>query len=251
MPQIVMLLKIKLKLNYHKFHPRVLAEFNNLENQVVLIDRFGDSEPLKNKFDESISIEKMIDIWEEYWCIMVKNKSDFNLYFQADKSGIITCSGRLQVKSYSDSRIKELIELINSLVENDMLIFGFFIDEETYDMKHKVIDDHSYYWAGTSDQNFKEYLPGIYWYTYFCKELIESMGYDSLSDLKNVNYIHNGQDNVSFMINSLKPGEQLLKEIEIVQDKIGNNFFFSKNSTNDNLFKHTSPFLDYLKSLEF
>lgn len=243
-----MQIKYKIKLNYHNFEPNVFLDINSLNHDSIKIDKFGPSEPLRNSYSENNKL-KIIEIWNDYSTILFKNKSKFSFQAQASRNGIISITGRLEVKSYDDEQIKQLISFMDVFKKNDSLIFALFIDEDTYDEKHKVTDEYSYGWLGSSDSNFLDYLPGVYWYTYFGREYIKCIGPNKLNALENVQYYENSDSGIGFSIKDSHSDKNIIELIEDIQNQIGGAYFFSKNSNQKDL-KHPGKFASYLKSLE-
>lgn len=243
-----MTLIFNIDLNFHKFDSELLKVFSSGTFGSITFSKYGYTEPLKNKVVGSQ--DSLLELWNKYLSIIVKGSDSFWFSASAESSGIISCGGGISTKNITEKKIKDLIQFIEYFSVNDCLIYAYLSDEDTYDEKHKLVDEYSYSWKGSSIYDFFEYLPGIYWYTAFGKEYINCIGIEKLENLEGITYTHLEENRIAFhLIEQLDEGKSLLKEIENIEEQIGENYFYSKHRNVENL-RHPKGFKEFLKSLK-
>lgn len=241
-------LTFSLELDFHKFNKNLLSVFFEDRFELLKFTSYGHTEPLKLKIEKSQK-EKFYELWDKYLSVIVKGKSSFWLSISTSSSGIISCGGGIKLNEGDDKLLEELISFIESFSEYDCLIHATILDINTYDIKHKVIDNSSYSWDGVSVYDFLEFMPGIYWYNYFGKEYVNALGIEKIGSLDSVTYT-NSELNVSFYFKEdILENPLLISKLESIEESIGADYFFSKNRERKNL-KHPKGFESYLKSLE-
>lgn len=216
---------------------------------ILGFSKYDFKEPLKKQ----IEIEKLNEVkelFDNYENIIFKGKNKSWMTVKSYKEGIGRLSGSIEINNNISNKISELLTILESF-ENNQIIFGKICEESEFDMKHKVVTEWSYGWEGTSRFDFMKFLPGIYWYTIFGKELVDSIGKNNFVDLPNVIYTNTKNGCVSFHLNEPIDSEELEQRVQLerqIANMIGDKYFFDK--TKDiNTLGHHPKFIDFLKSL--
>lgn len=220
-------------------------------NGVLKFNKYDYKEPLKKELD----INKLIEVkqmFDYYGNALFKGKNKQSMSVNSYNEGINIWMGSLVINKNLSNSISDIISLIEFFSDKDQIIFGNICSEVEYNLKHKVLTQHSYSWKGVSRFDFFKFLPGIYWYTIFGKELVESIGKDKFKNLPNVTYTKPKDGCIAFHLNEPIDSEDL--EARIAKEKelakiIGQNYFYDKEGNIDS-FSHPKQFLDFLKSLE-
>lgn len=213
------------------------------------LSKYDFKEPLKRHLNFD-TLDEAKQLFDYYGNIIFKGKNKSWMSIDSYKEGIGWLSGSIEINKNKLNKVGELISLLDSY-NNSQIIFGKICNESEYNMKHKVVTEWAYGWEGTSQFDFMKFLPGIYWYTIFGKELVDSIGKEKFEDLPNVVYTTTDNGCIAFHINEPIENEELEQRIQLENDianMIGEKYFYDK--TKDiNTLGHHPKFVDFLKSL--
>lgn len=244
-------IKFKLIIKAEKLSENIFSDFLEKAMTGVLgLSKYDYKEPLKRQLDID-NINEAKQLFDYYGNIIFKGKNKSWITIDSYKEGIGWLSGSLTI-SKNIVNIVDHLKLFLESYNNNQIIYGKICTESEYNLKHKVITEWAYGWEGTSINSFMKFLPGIYWYTIFGKELVESIGKDKFKNLPNVIYTEPKNGCVAFHLDEPIDSEDL--ETRITKEKeiakiIGQNYFFDRDSDIES-FSHPKQFLDFLKSLE-
>lgn len=235
----------------NKLSETILPYFLKKENNGILsFNKYDYKEPLKKQLDVN-NLEEPKRLFEYYGNLIFKGKNKSSMSINSYKEGFAFWMGSITANKNISQVTRELISLIESISANNCFIYGKLCSEKEYDLKHKVTTEWSYSWKGVSRFDFMKFLPGIYWYTIFGRELVDSIGKEKFKDLPNVVYTTTEKGCVSFHINEPIENEELEHRVQLereIANMIGDKYFFDK--TKDiNTLGHHPKFIDFLKSL--
>lgn len=218
---------------------------------VLKLAKFDYKEPLKKHLTID-SFDEVSDMFNNYSNLILKGKDKSSISVKQYREGVVLWMGYADINEDTlNEDLNDVITLLECLAENNQMLFGKICTVDEHDAKHKVTTEHSYGWEGTSINDFLEYLPGIYWYTIFGKELVWAIGEKKMLNISNVVYTNPGDGCIGFYLNETINADNYDKRIEtenaIVQE-IGRDFFFNKNEK-IRYFSHPRVFKDYLASL--
>ncbi|MDC7126827.1 MAG: hypothetical protein PQJ46_14745 [Spirochaetales bacterium] len=246
-------INLDISLKFCSFDKSLFPELFHPEFKKISFDRYGYTETKMIKFTNESSGE-IIQHWDYYNSIIIKGKTGLWLSINLCPTGIVTVGGGMKLKKQNiDDELSDFIKLIRIFDTNNAILFAGFNSEEVHDSKHKIVTHYkdggsSYGWRGSSDHDFFDYLPGVYWYTYFGKDYVDCLGKEKLNNLKNVSNLHSSKGTVSFQIN--KPyRDYTVVDLEEIEEQIGSFYFFSKNRDVNSL-KHPNGFKELLLSQE-
>ncbi len=211
------------------------------------LEKYDYKEPTKIKLDKN-NLGQVIAMLTEYGNVILKGKNKTTLTAWQSKS-FTTWRGH---SSINENNVEEIVSLIEILSNDNQILFAALLTENEYDLKHKVVDEYSYGWEGMSKQDFMNFLPGIYWYTIFGKELVEVIGIEKFKNLPNVIYTEPKNGCIAFHLDEPIDTEDYKLRIKLEKEivkKIGESYFFDKEKK-ETEFKHPKKFKDYLNSLE-
>ncbi|MBE99388.1 hypothetical protein [Flavobacterium coralii] len=230
-----------LKKNFFDF----LSE--GLEN-ILSLNKYDYKEPVKRNLHVD-NFDNVLEILNNYSGIILKGKNKSFITSQISNLGITYWSGSIILKENQIYQITDLIKLIEKFSFNNQLLFAFITEKEEFEFKHRVTTEHSYGWDGVSLHNFLNFLPGVYWYTFFGSDLVNTIGKEKLQTLKGVKYSENlNDDNIAFHLNEpiTSDSEDRIEIENNIALQIGN-FFYNKK---DKSYKHHEKFKLYLDTLK-
>ena len=243
--------KVKIITSNKNFTIETLDEILNKEYKFTKFSKFGYSEPLKHKIFKNCSA-KAIELFNTYENIIIKGTKKFYLSNMRFPNGISIWNIDFTDKNISTTTINEVIDLMESFAKNSQLLFAHFSTEAEFDIKHKEIDDCSVGWEGVSVWDYENFLPGVYWYTLFGSELVNTLGEHKLTNIPNVNYVKTPNNCISFHlkepINS-DNWKQRQKSLDDLGYLIHPNLFYKKGIDKSNL-NHLKAYKTYLKALK-
>lgn len=242
-------IRIKLILRTENFDNKTWVDFLNLKSSLIQPNRYGYTEPLKQKIEPNDkSKTNILALYDKYLSIIFKGKKKFWFSASANSLGLLMCGAGLELKDKELSKINELVDFVQLFARNRQLLYGYFCSDEAYDARHKVVKDSSYGWKGVSMWDFMDFLPGLHWYTIVGNDLAEAIGRDKFKNLKAVQYTLDNDQAIAFHLNNKLTGWEdnriKLKELEA---QIGDNFFWGKEKA-PGTYAHPDSYKEFLKS---
>lgn len=215
------------------------------------LEKYDFKEPLKQSLDSN-STDEVIQMLSNKGNLILKGKNKCSISCWRYAEGFTSFTCNLVLNEKSKKNIPEIISLLEIFAKHSNIIYGCIATEEEYDLKHKVTTEYSYGMEGVSRFDFAKFLPGVYWYTIFGKELVNAIGEEKLKNLPSVIYTEPKNGCIAFHLDEAIESDN--SEFRIQKEKqiasiIGEYYFFDRNK-DVNTLSHPKQFLGFLKSLE-
>ncbi|MBQ0734508.1 hypothetical protein [Aquimarina celericrescens] len=236
----------KVFLRTENFEISTIEEILRSENALFKITKYGYTEPVRNKFEDDT--KEVVEMYENNYSLILKGSNKFWLSSSIFPEGISIWAGEVELKETKVDSISELINFVQLFSRNNQLLFGNIKSVEENDQKHKKVEGSGVGWEGASIWDFFEFLPGIYWYTIFGRELVNAIGRENFDNIKGVVRTDPGDESLAFHLNEpIIPDDwqkRLAIENEIAQI-IRKDLFYNKETNKDNL-SYPEKFKDYI-----
>lgn len=161
-------------------------------------------------------------------------------------------------KKITEDFFKEIIEFITLFNAAHTIIYGFMTSDKEYKYLHEDIvyyDDGSRVdgMAGVSMKEFSEFLPGIYWFNIFGKELSESLDIRKVKSIPNAVYSKIGREAVAFYLNEpidVETMEIRGPKLYGIAKYLGAEYFFNIVNRDETTYRHPLKFRQYLEKIK-
>ena len=198
--------------------------FDLIADSAFKPSKFGTHEPFKGKYSAS-SFNELYDLIRSGYQISNDNAS--NLIGLADRWGGLTDMD-MTISQINQSEELDFVFKIFDVFK-DKILYANIVPYDEFESKHKRVRElgkgkrvTSY--RGNSTRNFISFMPGVYWFNFFGKELTTAFGKEVLTALTGVEYVDYGGDVIAFKI-SLPIAENNLASRLEVQNQIINQLF--------------------------
>jgi len=211
----------------------------------VSATRYDSSEPLKQTYDTSKSGEGL-ELLRNGGLILSGGARTISIREQP--TGLTYWRFHLD-EDEAPAAVVELVERFNEALP---VVYGRACGAEEYDAKHKVVDEHSYGWEGTSMWDFQDFLPGVYWLTVFGAKLRESFDFVPLESLAGVRLVDLAHDGLCVRLDEPVVPEDMAARLQterVIAEELGAEKFFDRDRRDDVEFAHPPEFEEYLRGL--
>ena len=233
---------------------------NNTTNSAIDVKKYGSFEPCKESFD----LDHVDDILKRIKTGLllkgvVRGRKTIGSSQIDWNNGITRWWFQVDLKKEIDKNLLQILYgVMTSMNEVNPVLYGFLCSEAEYDRLHKDVvyfDDGGTKesWKGGSSADFSECLPGIYWFNFFGKELVNAFGMEKLNTIADVEYLGLAENCVAFHLKEPIDAKDLnLRSGRLfkINQHIGSSYFYNLVNEEEMNFAHPQSFKNYLGAVE-
>ena len=231
-----------------------------LKESVLNITKCGPVEPCKTDFNEKNSnlifkyFSGRIILTGHTKDVKVEALCGFDWFTGITRWGFTIESKKILNRDYFDN----ILFLLKSLQSQIPIIYGLISSFNEYDCLHKETihfegGGSSEGYNGVSNQDFTEFLPGVYWFNFYGEALTLAFGAKNIKTVPNVIYADIDKAVTAFYL----PGnadidnfDDRLAEIRKVRQYIGEEYFYDFVNVDKIKFSHPLRFKKFLTNVQ-